>query len=134
MTIGFDQFCHAWNHALDPDLILNESLFESLGKRHKLALLSNTDPLHSAHLESQFPFVRYFPVRVYSWQLGSTKPNPAIYLAALEEVKVSPREALYIDDIAEYVAAAQQLGLEAIQFENPSQLLEELTRRSLLGQ
>lgn len=132
VSIGFGEFCQAWNHALDPDLILEESLFETLGRRHKLALLSNTDPLHSAYMESCFPFVRHFPVRVYSWRIGAAKPTPAIYLAALEAVNVLASEALYIDDIAQYVTAARELGLDAIHFESPEQLREELSRRSLL--
>jgi HAD superfamily hydrolase (TIGR01509 family) len=132
VTIGFTEFCHAWNHSLDPQLILNESLFETLGKQHKLALLSNTDPLHSTYMESDFSFTRYFPVRIYSWRIGSAKPSPAIYLAALEALGVPATDALYIDDVAEYAEAAQQLGLDAIQFESPAQLHKELSLRSLL--
>lgn len=132
VTLGFAEFCRAWNRALDPELILEESLFETLGKRHKLALLSNTDPLHSAYMESQFPFVRHFPVRVYSWRVGAAKPAAAIFQAALETLNVLPGEAVYIDDIGQYAAAAQRLGLDAIHFESPVQLRQELASRGLL--
>ena len=36
-------------------------LFERLAKKCRLALLSNTDPIHVAHIEAAFPFVRHFP-------------------------------------------------------------------------
>jgi FMN phosphatase YigB (HAD superfamily) len=49
-------------------------------------------------------------------------------------VGVQAAEALYIDDVAEYVEAARQLGLDAIRFENPSQLAQELSRRGLPGE
>ena len=88
VTIGYAEFCEAWNRALDPEPILEEALFEKLGKRYRLALLSNTDPLHSAHLESHFAFVKHFPVRIYSCRVGASKPSPAIYAAALDALGV----------------------------------------------
>jgi FMN phosphatase YigB (HAD superfamily) len=133
LRIGFANFCQAWNQALDPDLILDESLFEALGKGHKLALLSNIDPLHSAHIESDFPFTRHFPVRIYSWQIGAVKPKPAIFHAALKALDVTPGDALYIDDTETFATAARQLGLDSIRFENPAQLGEQLSRRGLPG-
>jgi HAD superfamily hydrolase (TIGR01509 family) len=133
VAVGYAEFCEAWNSALDPEPILEETLFEKLGKRYRLALLSNTDPLHSAHLEGHFAFMKHFPVRVYSWRVGASKPSPAIYVAALGALGISPAEALYIDDIAEYAAAAQQLGLDAIRFESSPQLLAQLSERGLLG-
>lgn len=131
VRMGFADFRNAWNRALDPDLILDDSLFETLGKRYKLALLSNTDPLHSAHMESHFPFVRHFPVRIYSWRIGAAKPSATIYRTGLDSLNVAPAEALYIDDIAEFAAAARGLGMDSIQFASPAQLLEEFSRRGL---
>ncbi len=133
VSIGFAEFCAAWNRVLDPQTILSERLFEQLGARSRLGLLSNTDPLHSAHLEQHFAFMRYFPTRIYSCSIGASKPSPAIYRAALDAMAVSAAEALYIDDIAEYAQAARELGIDAIHFENPEQLDEELSRRGLLG-
>lgn len=134
VTIGFAEFCAAWNRALDPEPILAEGLFEALGKNHQLALLSNTDPLHSTHIEHHFAFVKHFPVRIYSCGVGASKPSPAIYAAALNTLGVQPAEALYIDDIPEFAEAARQLGLDAICFESPSQLGNQLSHRGLLDE
>jgi HAD superfamily hydrolase (TIGR01509 family) len=134
IALGFQEFCDNWNRALDPVTILEESLFAKLAARCRLAVLSNTDPLHSAVLEAQFSFLRHFPARIYSCRIGATKPAPAVYQAALRAVGVEAAQALYIDDVAEYVHAARQLGLDAIRFENPSQLAQELSRRGLPGQ
>jgi len=134
IPLGFQEFCAAWNRALHPETILKETLFAKLAARCRLAVLSNTDPLHSSALEAQFTFLRYFPARIYSCRIGTSKPSPAIYRAALRAVGVPAAEALYIDDIAEYVQAARQVGLDAIRFENPSQLAQELTWRGLPGE
>ena len=133
ITIGYAEFCEAWNRALDPEPILEEALFEKLGRSYRLALLSNTDPLHSAYLEGHFAFAKHFPVRIYSCRVGASKPSPAIYAAALDALGVRAAEALYIDDIAEYAEAARQLGLAAICFESRAQLLEQLSRRGIAG-
>ena len=76
LSLSFEEFCGSWNRVLDPVTILPESLFERLATSCRLALLSNTDPIHVAHIEATFPFVRHFPVRVYSCRVGTCKPAP----------------------------------------------------------
>jgi HAD superfamily hydrolase (TIGR01509 family) len=118
----FEQFTEAWNLVLDPEPILNNKLFEKLSKNYRLALLSNTDPIHVAYMESRYDFFSYFPVRIYSCAIRAAKPNPLIYKEALRTCRVRAEEAVYIDDIAAYVEAARQLGMEGIQFQSAEQL------------
>jgi glucose-1-phosphatase len=129
--LSFEQFTEAWNRALDPNPIQEDSFLENLSKHYRLALLSNTDPLHVAHLEKTFSFFRFFPVRVYSCSVGASKPNPVIFREALRAVKVNADAALYIDDVAAYVDAAQRLGMPAIQFRSPAQLRADLQTHSV---
>lgn len=131
VAVGFREFCAAWNGALDPQTILPNDLFSRLATQCRLGLLSNTDPIHAAHLEGHFSFVHHFSARVYSNAVGARKPSPTIYQVALAALGVTPAETLYIDDIAEYAEAARQLGLDAIRFENRQQLNGELSRRGL---
>jgi FMN phosphatase YigB (HAD superfamily) len=132
LSFTFDEFCETWNRVLDPVPILPESLFETLAVQCRLALLSNTDPIHVAHIEATYPFVRHFPVRSYSCRVGSIKPGPSIYLHALQTLNVPPNEALYIDDIHEYSAAAGRLGLNAFHFTSPGELYAEFSRLGLI--
>jgi putative hydrolase of the HAD superfamily len=131
LSLSYGEFRDAWNRVLDPELILAESLFEELGARCRLALLSNTDPIHAEYLEQRFAFVRHFPVRIYSWRVGLSKPSPAIYRKTLESLGVPASETLYIDDIKEFVDAARQVGLDAIHFKTRHLLEAELGRRQL---
>jgi FMN phosphatase YigB (HAD superfamily) len=119
----FEEFTKTWNLVLDPEPIHDNELFEKLSKNYRLALLSNTDPIHVAHMESHYDFLAYFPARIYSCAVGATKPNPLIYREALRACRVRAEEAVYIDDIAAYVEAAQRLGTVGIQFESPTQLV-----------
>jgi glucose-1-phosphatase len=128
---GFEEFCAIWNSVLDPQTILPDLLFERLATKCRLALLSNTDPIHVAHIEATYPFVRHFPVRVYSCRVGSSKPSPAIYHHALREVGALPDEAMFIDDLQENVLAAASLGISAFRFVSADELLAEFSRVGL---
>ncbi len=130
----FDEFCTIWNSVLDPETILPESLFEHLAAKCRLALLSNTDPIHVAHFEATFPFVRHFPVRVYSCRAGASKPSPFIFYHALREIDALPEETLFIDDIRENTVAASRLGINAFHFTSAEELTSALSRLGLRGE
>jgi len=125
-SLTFEQFSEVWNRALDPNPIHSESFLENLSKNYRLALLSNTDPIHMSNDEARFPFFRFFPTRIYSYRVGASKPDPLIYREALQACKVRAEEAVYIDDIAAYAEAAQRLGMTGIVFQSPDQLQSDL--------
>jgi len=128
LSLDFAAFTNVWNSALDPSPIHPNQLFDSLSKHYRLALLSNTDPIHVAWMESSYDFFHYFPkpVRIYSCVVGASKPNPLIFREALKACRVRAEEAIYIDDIAAYAEAARRLGMAGIQYQSPGQLRQEL--------
>ena len=121
-SLTFEQFTEVWNRALDPDPIHSESFFEKLSRNYRLALLSNTDPIHMSNEEERFPFFRFFPIRIYSYRVGVSKPAPLIYREALKACEVRAEQAIYVDDVAAYAEAAQRLGMTGIVFQSPEQL------------
>jgi len=125
-SLTFEQFTEVWNRSLDPNPIQSESFLEKLSKKYRLALLSNTDSIHMTEEEARFPFFRFFPIRIYSFRVGASKPDPVIYREALKACKVRAEEAVYIDDIAAYAEAAQRLGMTGIVFRSPQQLQSDL--------
>lgn len=125
-TLTLEQFTEIWNRSLDPQPIQDSGFLKKLGQRYRLAVLSNTDPLHVAHMESTYDFLNLFSFRIYSCTLGVSKPNPLIYKEALCACKVSAEEAIYIDDVAAYAEAAQGLGMAGIVFRSPEQLQADL--------
>lgn len=124
--LTFEEFTDAWNRALDPVPILEQAMLEKLAANYRLALLSNTDPIHVAHIEKSYSFVALFPVKIYSCAVGASKPDPLIFRAALRALKVQAEEAAFIDDVEAYAQAATSLGLTGIQFQSPEQLRAEL--------
>jgi FMN phosphatase YigB (HAD superfamily) len=128
VRLRFDEFCGVWNRTLDPQPLQTDDLFEGLAEAKKLALLSNTDPIHVAHLESNYGFFRFFPARarIYSCAVRASKPSPVIFQAALKAVEAKASETVFIDDILEYVEAARALGFEGIHYRDPAQLRADL--------
>jgi len=128
LSLDFETFTKVWNSALDPVPIHTTELFEALSKRYRLGLLSNTDPIHVARLESTYDFFRYFPkpARIYSCMVGASKPDPLIFREALRACNVRAEEAIYIDDIPAYVEAARRLGMAGIPYQSPEQLRDNL--------
>lgn len=127
LSLNFEQFTQVWNSALDPNPIHPDALFQRLSRSYRLGLLSNTDPIHVAHLESTYSLFRYFtkPVRIYSCSVGASKPEPLIFREALRACKVNASQAIYIDDIAAYVDAARSLGCAGIHYRSPEQLHQD---------
>ena len=125
-TLSFDEFSEAWNRALDPEPMQSEEFLGGLAKKYRLAVLSNTDPIHMQHEEARYPFFRHFPVRVYSYRVGASKPNPLIYREALKGCKVAAPEAVFVDDVVAYVEAAKQLGMQGVMYQSPEQLVTDL--------
>ncbi|HYA63804.1 MAG TPA: HAD family phosphatase [Candidatus Sulfotelmatobacter sp.] len=124
MSLSFEEFTTVWNSPLDPQPIHPDHLFSELSKSYRLGLLSNTDPIHVAHLEATYNFFHYFPkeVRTYSCAVGASKPEPLIFREALRACKVSAEQAVYIDDIPAYADAARALGFHGVHYRSPEQL------------
>ena len=125
-SLPYEKFADAWNLALDPTPLQDTSLFQRLSKRYRLALLSNTDTIHVAHMEPRYDFFRFFPTRVYSCVVGAAKPDPLIYREALRACGAKAGEAVYVDDIPAYVAAAKSLGMAGVVYQSPEQLMTDL--------
>ena len=124
--LNFEQFADVWNRALDPAPLQEDSFLRKLSKRYRLAVLSNTDPLHLEHMERAFEFLSYFPVRIYSCRVGASKPSPLIYKQALADLKARAGETIYVDDVATFAEAAEGLGMRSIVYQSPDQLQTDL--------
>lgn len=89
-----------------------EELIPKLSKKYKLAVVSDAWP----SLENVFINANlrdYFSSFVISSIKGVTKPNELMYKTALEELEVSPEEAIFIDDSIKNCDGAINLGIES---------------------
>lgn len=131
LRVGFDEFCALWMSIFPPGTILAESMIESLGRRYRLILLSNTNPLHFEALEAGYPILRHFHHRVLSYEVGAVKPSPVIYEAAIAAAGCSPSECFFTDDVPAYVEGARAAGIDAVPFLSREQLERDLRARNI---
>ncbi|KAM4786928.1 bifunctional epoxide hydrolase 2 isoform 1-T1 [Cyanocitta cristata] len=78
-----------------------------------------------------------FDLVLESCRIGMCPPDPGIYSYALEALQARPQEAILLDDHAENLAAARDLGIATIPVRDPDSVLRELQELSgvqLLGQ
>jgi len=80
----------------------------------------------------RFEFLQWFEGIVVSGEERLIKPDPRIYQRLLERYAVDPSTALYIDDSARNVAAAESLGMQGWWFRGADGLREQLIELELL--
>lgn len=86
---------------------------EDLRKKYRLAIVSDAWPsLENVYKKAELR--NYFSSFVISSQIGVTKPNELMYKTALEELRVAPEEALFIDDNYKNCEGAKKLGIRTI--------------------
>ena len=91
---------------------------------YRLALLSNTNPIHIDEVRRRLgpfgygEFARCFERIFYSYEMGLRKPDPAIYAAVDRELGIaSPAEVLFVDDNAANIASAARHGWGTLLFQ-----------------
>ena len=90
------------------------------------AILSNIGDAVLASVKREFKWIDRFDVLVWSYQLHTAKPDPAIYRHVLKELGTRPEETLFLDDKQANIDAAHALGMKAIQFSTIERLREDL--------
>ncbi len=117
----FEELAWRWYRPLavqakaDPYAI--EMLQELQRRKLKLGIISNTFVPPSAldrHL-TQEKLIEYFPLRVYSCDVGVRKPQPKIFEVALDHLGLQPEDVLFIGDSpAADIHGARRVGMFAV--------------------
>lgn len=106
----------------------NIALLDELKQQGKrLAALTNISHEWLAFQRHAFNLDQYFSPIIASCKIGLAKPDEAMFQYALKVLKTQAADVVYVDNMADKVAAAQQLGMTAILYENPTQLRQALT-------
>jgi len=92
---------------------------------HKVALISNAWSGLRAFITRE-GFADVFDHMIISAEVGIMKPDPRIYLLALEELNASGDESVFIDDMLTNVEGARSVGMKGIHFTEPDRALQEL--------
>jgi len=130
VSLPYSQFAAWWNDIFDS----MEGMAEIVGRlreNYPLYLVSNTNALHFDSIRERWAFLNHFRRFILSYEVGSRKPEPAIYQALIQETGLPPSQCLFVDDKLPFVAAARTQGLVAWQFTTPGEFVQNLQRQEL---
>jgi 2-haloacid dehalogenase len=125
---------HRWEESISgPIWETVEILGELKRQGYPLYGLTNWSAETFPLVRDRYEFFGWFDAIVVSGEVRMCKPEPGIFEVLLERSGRAAGECLFIDDSPANVAASEQLGFQAIRFESPAQLRDELVRRGLLA-
>lgn len=128
-----DAYHLRWVETLVGPIEASVALLAALKARGvRLLALTNWSQETFPIARQRYPFLQWFEGIVVSGEERLIKPDPRIYLRLLERYSVDPATALYIDDAARNVAAAQALGMHGWWFQGAEGLRDHLVQLGLL--
>lgn len=132
LQMDFHDFSEAWNCTFAPEPLVSEQFIETLAKKYKLLLLSDTNELHFDYIRERFPALDHFDDFVLSHKAGAAKPSAEIFQAVVKIADCAPEECFFVDDIEINVEGARKVGINALQFVSAKQLEQELKTLGLI--
>ncbi len=90
----------------------------------KVYLATNQEHIRAAYLMAEMGLGAHVDGIAYSAALGTRKPDAEFYRLAMEQVGAVPEEIVFVDDVADNVAAARRAGWRAVQFTGAERLRE----------
>ena len=117
--------------ALLGDMAVHDPVVERVrslrAEGYRVGLITNNVKEGSATWRAMLPVDELFEVVVDSCEVGMRKPNPAIFLHALDLLGgIPPERAVFLDDSPGNVVGARAAGLHAIHVEDPAQAISDL--------
>jgi len=92
----------------------------------KTAILSNMPTDMANHVRRTFDWMAHFDHYIFSAEVRSAKPEPAIYQHTIQALGMAPSAALFIDDREENLVQARAIGIRTIRYRSVEQLSEDL--------
>ncbi len=107
-----------------PDPVMFDLVQDLKNAEVRVALLSNSwgNTYPRDQIDALFDLV------VISGEVGMRKPNPDIFVYALDLLGVGPERVVFVDDTEPNVEGAAQLGMRTVLHTNPDDTRRELSR------
>jgi 2-haloacid dehalogenase len=116
-----------WMEALPGAIEENVAILKALKARgEKVYSITNYPSEKFDASRARFPFYDLFDVVLVSGKEKLVKPDPAIYHRLFERTGEAPADLIFVDDMAENIAAARACGMQTIHFVEGVNLAREL--------
>ena len=130
LSISKSEFIKAYTDIFTP-IQTTFNLIRKLKTKYKVALLSNTSEWDFEYGIKPIEVFNLFDAVSLSFKVKAMKPKNKIFLDSLSKLNLKPEECVYIDDIEEYVEAANQMGIHGIHYISYEKLINSLKRLNI---
>ena len=100
--------------------------FRQLRPRYQTAILSNSFVGARREEQLRYQVEEMCDLIIYSHEVGVEKPDRRIYELTCERLGVQPAEMIFLDNLETNVAAARELGIHAILFQDTAQAIADV--------
>lgn len=115
----------SWAH---PRTGLHRLLQQALEARVPLAIVSNMPRGLGDRFVRTWPWMRAIPFRFFSGDFGLIKPDASFYRYVLERTGWQADQVLFVDDLAENIEKAREMGFETCLFTGSDENLATIAR------
>ncbi len=110
------------------------NLLTTLKSNYKLVALTNTNAIHNKvwrvkYADSLLHFEKIF----CSHEIGTRKPEKKSFKIVLDYLQCKPSQIVFLDDNADNIRGADELGIATILVTSPLQMKDELIKKGLLN-
>ncbi len=121
-----------WEEMITGPIDGSVDILKSLHQRnYNLFGLTNWSHETFPIIRTKHDFFNYFKDIVVSGEVKCIKPDHQIYRILLQKHRLNSEESVFIDDTADNVTAATELGINGIIFKSPEQLVEDLKKLAI---
>ena len=107
-------------------------IIEQLKGKYQLILLSDHVKEWMQYIEQINHDIDLFDKKIFSYEIGSVKPDKQTFKTVLNRVQIIADETLFVDDHEINIKRAEEEGIHGIIFKNAEQLKQELIERKIL--
>ncbi len=122
-----------WPEMLGGEIQGAVQILKAIAENRELRLLALSNWSHETfpYALARFPFLKLFEIILVSGEEKLKKPDEAFYRLLESRLKVEPKSAVFIDDVAANVSAADKLGFQTIQFKSAQDLRADLQKLNI---
>jgi putative hydrolase of the HAD superfamily len=100
----------------------------------RTGILSNMPRDMLERIETLFRWLDRFDVKIFSCDIGVSKPDAPIYRACLDALRLDAGKVLFLDDVPDNVKSAERTGIRTVLFRDYDDALRQVTENGWLPQ
>lgn len=131
LSVNFDEI---WRRAMTHPIDAIVTVWKELRQHLPIVAASNMDPVRRDHLMQLEVVASCFTVAdTFSCNLGIRKGDPGYFERLLRHVGYDAADALFVDDIEEYVLAARAAGIRSVRLVDEKPFAQAAMLREMIA-